>query len=222
MNSKCGIVCASVIVDKAPCDYSEGIKLPFQLRWEEEGNYEPRHNNICIYIYNEPVKIFFIVDKFALPSVLAAFASHHSVKYSPDPLISTKVTGHKDGANMSKVTCCCHYTGTVLPQQRQQWIQKRYWEWLKSLSLLSSKRRLRGSGHGTGCLWQWPWPHAAGVQGAFGQCSQTQGLILDGPVWRQESKLMILLGPLQFRVFWFCDSVNPAWASSPADSYVAQ
>lgn len=30
-----------VIVDKTLFDYSKGIELPFQLRWEEEGNLEP-------------------------------------------------------------------------------------------------------------------------------------------------------------------------------------
>ena len=33
-----------------------------------------------------------------------------------------------------------------------------------------------GGGHGTGCPGQWAQSHAAGVQGAFGQGSQTYGL----------------------------------------------
>lgn len=59
------------------------------------------------------LKYFFKAVKFLLPSVLAAFASHHSVKYSPDPLISTKVMAHKDGFGMSKVTCCCQHSSAL-------------------------------------------------------------------------------------------------------------
>ena len=34
----------------------------------------------------------------------------------------------------------------------------------------------QGGGHETGCPGQWAQPRSAGVQGAFGQCSQTLGL----------------------------------------------
>lgn len=38
-----------------------------------------------------------------------------------------------------------------------------------------------GDGLGTGCPRQWAQPQANGVQGAFGQHFQTQGLSFDGP-----------------------------------------
>ena len=62
------------------------------------------------------------------------------------------------------------------------------------------------SGPGAGSPGQWSHPKTAGVQGAFGQCSQTQDLILGCYLWSQDLNLMILVGPFQLVIF--CDSVS--------------
>lgn len=49
-------------------------------------------------------------------------------------------------------------------------------------------------------------PQAAGVHGAFGCCSLTQGLTLDGPVWSPELDSTILVGHFQLGVF--CDPMT--------------
>jgi len=53
-------------------------------------------------------------------------------------------------------------------------------------------------GHGAGCPGQWEWAQAAGVQGAFGQCSQMRGLISG---WSCVDSV-ILVGPIQLRLFY--------------------
>lgn len=58
----------------------------------------------------------------------------------------------------------------------------------------------RVSGTGAGSSGQWPWHGAAGVQEVSGQCPQTYGV--GGAVWGQELDSMILIGPIQLRVFY--------------------
>jgi len=55
-------------------------------------------------------------------------------------------------------------------------------------------------GPGTGSPGQWSWPQAAGVQGAFEQCSQKYSLIWGGPAWSQDST--VLAGPFQLEILY--------------------
>ena len=59
-----------------------------------------------------------------------------------------------------------------------------------------------GSSTGTDSPGQWSGPRASGVQGIFGQHSQTQSSSLGSPVWSQELDFIILVDPLQHRIFY--------------------
>lgn len=58
----------------------------------------------------------------------------------------------------------------------------------------------RASGSGAGSSGQWPWHGATGVQEVSEQCPQTYGVV--DAVWGQELDSMVLMGPIQRRVFY--------------------